>query len=72
MQKPNMIIIMDGYGLAPASKGNAIELEGSPVIKKLQKEYPSTTLGASGMSVGLPEDRWAIPKSDILTWAPAE
>lgn len=55
MQKPNMIIIMDGYGLAPASKGNAIELEGSPVIKKLQKEYPSTTLGASGMSVGLPE-----------------
>lgn len=55
MKKPNMIIIMDGYGLAPASNGNAIETEGSPVVKRLQKEYPSTTLGASGMSVGLPD-----------------
>jgi len=52
---PNAILIMDGYGLAPLYKGNAIELQGSKNIKKLLKEYPNTTLGASGMDVGLPE-----------------
>jgi len=54
-QRPNCIIIMDGYAIAPASDGNAIELEGSKNIKKLMKQYPSTTLGASGMDVGLPD-----------------
>ncbi len=53
--KPNCIIIMDGYAIAPAGDGNAIELEGSKNIKKLMKTYPSTLLGASGMDVGLPE-----------------
>ena len=54
-QRPNCILIMDGYAIAPEGKGNAIELSGSPVIKKLMKDYPSTLLGASGMDVGLPD-----------------
>ena len=53
--KPSCIIIMDGYAIAPAGDGNAIELEGSKNIKKLMKDYPSTLLGASGMDVGLPD-----------------
>lgn len=28
-KKPYAIIIMDGYGIAPAGAGNAIELDGS-------------------------------------------
>ena len=52
---PYALIIMDGYGLAPAGPGNAIELDGSVNVKALAKEYPSSTLGASGLSVGLPE-----------------
>ena len=52
---PYAIIIMDGYGLAPKSAGNAIELNGSKNVKELMKEYPSATLGASGLSVGLPD-----------------
>ncbi len=52
---PYALIIMDGYGLAPAGSGNAIELDGSVNIKALAKEYPSSTLGASGLSVGLPD-----------------
>lgn len=52
---PYAIIIMDGYGLAPAGAGNAITLNGSKNVNALMKEYPSATLGASGMSVGLPE-----------------
>ena len=52
---PYAIIIMDGYGLAPGGEGNAIYLNGSKNIKELIKNYPSSTLGASGMSVGLPD-----------------
>ena len=55
MKKPYAIIIMDGYGINPETKGNAIELEGSPNVKKYEREYPSSQLGASGMSVGLPD-----------------
>lgn len=54
-KKPYAIIIMDGYGLAPSGAGNAVELNGSKNIKALMATYPSATLGASGMSVGLPD-----------------
>lgn len=52
---PYAIIIMDGYGLAPAGEGNAITLNGSKNVNALMREYPSATLGASGLSVGLPD-----------------
>lgn len=45
---------MDGYGLASAGKGNAISINGSKNIEELKKKYPSSSLGASGLSVGLP------------------
>ena len=38
MKKPFAIIIMDGYGINPEKKGNAIELEGSPNVKRYEKE----------------------------------
>ena len=53
--KPYAIIIMDGYGVAPAGAGNAISIDGSKNVNQLIKEYPSSTLGASGLSVGLPD-----------------
>ncbi len=52
---PYAIIIMDGYGLNPAQEGNAIYMDGSKNVTALRKEYPSATLGASGLSVGLPD-----------------
>ena len=55
MKTPYAIIIMDGYGLAPDGKGNAISLSGSKNVKQFMKDYPSSALGASGMSVGLPD-----------------
>ncbi|HIY96342.1 MAG TPA: 2,3-bisphosphoglycerate-independent phosphoglycerate mutase [Candidatus Borkfalkia excrementigallinarum] len=55
MKKPYAIIIMDGYGISKETKGNAIALEGSPNVKRYEAEYPSSQLGASGMSVGLPD-----------------
>ncbi len=55
MKTPYAIIIMDGYGLNPDQKGNAIYTDGSKNVNELMKNYPSAILGASGMSVGLPD-----------------
>lgn len=45
---------MDGWGIAPAGPGNAVDLAKTPVIDSLWKKYPHTTLEASGTRVGLP------------------
>ena len=49
------LIILDGWGIAPDSKGNAISQANIPFFKKLMTEYPSATLSTSGEDVGLPE-----------------
>ena len=53
--RPVCLFIMDGYGLNPEHKGNAVYEAHAGVIEKLSAEYPSATLGASGLSVGLPD-----------------
>jgi len=45
---------MDGWGISQDYSGSAITQAKTPVIDKLIAEYPSTTLRASGESVGLP------------------
>ncbi|MCK5332322.1 2,3-bisphosphoglycerate-independent phosphoglycerate mutase [Candidatus Parcubacteria bacterium] len=53
-KKPtNILIILDGWGVAPKSKGNAIELAKKPFYNSLIKKYPNTTLNAIGLAVGL-------------------
>lgn len=52
--KPVAIIIMDGFGMSREEKGNAIAKARKPNLERLWSEYPTTTLGASGLSVGLP------------------
>ena len=54
-KKPVMLMILDGFGEAPKSDGNAVELACKPNFDRLVKEYPHTDINASGMSVGLPE-----------------
>jgi len=55
MKTPYAMIIMDGYGINPNEQGNAIYADGSKYINELTAQYPSTQIGASGMSVGLPD-----------------
>ena len=55
MKKTVALVIMDGYGLAPASKVNAVACAETPNIDRLHKEYPTTTISAHGRRVGLPE-----------------
>ncbi len=54
-KKPVMLMILDGFGIAEKSEGNAVALAKKPNFDRLVKEYPNTQLQASGMAVGLPE-----------------
>lgn len=54
---PNVIAILDGWGIAPPSKGNAISQAHTPNFDYLWKHFPHTTLVASGAAVGLPPSR---------------
>ena len=53
---PTILIILDGYGLAPADKYNAISLSRRPTLDRLFDIYPNTSLGATGQDVGLPDN----------------
>ena len=54
MKKPLILMILDGFGIAPES-GNAIKAANKPNLDRLFAENPVTQIGASGMDVGLPD-----------------
>ncbi len=54
-RKPLMLMILDGWGYREEKEGNAILAARTPNLNRLQKEYPSCFLEASGEAVGLPE-----------------
>ncbi|MCF0104173.1 MAG: 2,3-bisphosphoglycerate-independent phosphoglycerate mutase [Eggerthellaceae bacterium] len=54
-RKPVCLCIMDGYGLAPKSPGNAIENAEKPFLDRIFAQDNWTKLHASGEYVGLPE-----------------
>lgn len=51
--KPAVLLILDGFGIAPDSEGNAISRAKTPVLDHLISTYPAMTLRASGEAVGL-------------------
>ena len=55
MKKPTMLLIMDGFGIAPEGPANAISCADTPNLDKLFKECPVSKLNASGRYVGLPD-----------------
>ncbi|HIW74619.1 MAG TPA: 2,3-bisphosphoglycerate-independent phosphoglycerate mutase [Firmicutes bacterium] len=55
MKKPVTLIIMDGFGMNPETRGNAVKAANTPNLDRLFAENPFTTIGASGMDVGLPD-----------------
>ncbi|MFA5076088.1 MAG: 2,3-bisphosphoglycerate-independent phosphoglycerate mutase [Patescibacteria group bacterium] len=52
--KPVVLAIMDGWGIGPKWKGNAVWLARTSNVDRLWRIYPHTVLNASGRSVGLP------------------
>jgi 2,3-bisphosphoglycerate-independent phosphoglycerate mutase len=61
------LVVLDGWGCAPAGPGNAVELADTPVFDKLWSEYPHTTLEASGEAVGLPPGQMGNSEVGHLT-----
>ena len=52
---PILLLILDGFGLAPAGPGNAISLARTPMLDRLLALPGVTSLSASGRDVGLPD-----------------
>lgn len=51
--RPAVLVILDGYGIAPHGDGNALTRARLPHITKWTQRYPVVTLKASGEEVGL-------------------
>ena len=50
------LIIMDGFGIGSADPAsNAILAQGTPNLDRLTAQYSHTSIGASGLDVGLPD-----------------
>ncbi|MCX8008141.1 MAG: 2,3-bisphosphoglycerate-independent phosphoglycerate mutase [Patescibacteria group bacterium] len=54
MKKPVVLIVLDGWGIAPPGPGNAVSLARLKHFPEYKKIYPHTELVASGEGVGLP------------------
>lgn len=55
--RPLVLVILDGWGEAPADPGNAVTAAKLPHLTAWRSEYPWTTLAASGTAVGLNPDQ---------------
>ncbi len=51
---PVLLVVLDGFGLAPSGPGNAVAIAATPHFDAIWEAGPHTTLAASGKAVGLP------------------
>jgi 2,3-bisphosphoglycerate-independent phosphoglycerate mutase len=61
------LVILDGWGCAPAGPGNAVDPADTPVFDELWRTYPHATLAASGEAVGLPSGQMGNSEVGHLT-----
>ena len=61
------LVVLDGWGCAPAGRGNAVEAAATPIFDRLWAEYPHTTLAASAQAVGLPPGQMGNSEVGHLT-----
>jgi len=52
--RPAVLIVIDGFGIAPDADGNAITKAKTPTLDMLTQRYPTMLLRAAGETVGLP------------------
>lgn len=55
MNKPYLLIVLDGWGAKESTRFNAIAAARTPTWKYLNEHYPHTVISGSGEDVGLPE-----------------
>ena len=56
MEKPIVLVVMDGVGKGDGGAGDAVVVAKTPVLDKLLATCPHTYLKAHGTAVGLPSD----------------
>jgi 2,3-bisphosphoglycerate-independent phosphoglycerate mutase len=61
------LVILDGWGCATPGPGNAVELANTPVFDRLWREFPHTTIEASGEAAGLPPGQMGNSEVGHLT-----
>jgi 2,3-bisphosphoglycerate-independent phosphoglycerate mutase len=61
------LVILDGFGCAPPGAGNAVELADTPVFDRLWRDFPHTTIEASGEAAGLPPGQMGNSEVGHLT-----
>ena len=49
------LVILDGWGIAPAGPGNAVAQARTPTFDEFWERFPHTQLSAAGPDVGLPD-----------------
>lgn len=52
--KPLLLIILDGFGVSLEKEGNPVASARTPALNEIERNFPFTTLQASGVAVGLP------------------
>lgn len=53
--KKTLLLILDGWGIAPDGQGNCVTNAATPFLDSLMDKYPHTELLCSGRAVGLPD-----------------
>ena len=56
MNKPVVLVVMDGVGIGDGGAGDAVKLAHTPNLDELLNTCPNTCLKAHGTAVGLPTD----------------
>lgn len=56
MKQRVVLVILDGWGIGPPHKGNAIRNAETPTMDMLSVAFPHTELHAAGAAVGLPKN----------------
>jgi 2,3-bisphosphoglycerate-independent phosphoglycerate mutase len=67
MKNPVVLIVMDGWGIAPSSSYNAISLANTSNFKRISDEFGSIQICASGKCVGLKDGQMGNSEVGHLT-----
>jgi len=67
IRKPVLLIILDGFGVNPGKKNNAIAAAHTPRLDDYFAEHPHTLIHASGDAVGLPDGQMGNSEVGHLT-----
>lgn len=56
-KRPVALVILDGWGYAPRTEGNAIAIPHTPYYDEICRSFPMTTLSAAGTCVGQADEQ---------------